>query len=249
MAGLYVHIPFCASRCIYCGFYSTLRLDQRNRYIGALEMEMKLRKAYADDIFSSSPLKTIYLGGGTPSQLDSDCLQDLFQTIDRLYGTTFLEEVTMECNPDDLTPDYCKAISATPVNRISMGVQTFNNERLAFLHRRHRGDDIRRAIDNLRNSGIGNISIDLMFGFPAQDLTSWEDDISRALSLDVEHISAYSLTYEEGTRLYEMLRKCEVDETGEDDSRTMYEMLVEKLEDAGYNHYEISNFSKLSGNP
>ena len=149
----------------------------------------------------------------------------------------------MECNPDDVTPDYAALLASLPVNRVSMGVQTFSDSRLNFLHRRHNAAEARAAVANLRRAGIDNISIDLMFGFPGETLDDWQTDIDEALSLEVSHISAYSLMYEEGTRLYRMKQDGSVKETGEETSRAMYYALDDRLAAAGYEHYEISNYA------
>lgn len=239
MAGLYVHIPFCASRCIYCGFYSTTLPALITDYLSATGREMQLRKHYLDE-----PVSTIYLGGGTPSQLSPHQTEQIFCDIDRTWGLAHAEEVTMECNPDDVTEEYAAQVAALPINRISLGIQTFSDERLRFLHRRHDTRQARRAVELLRKAGFDNISIDLMFGFPGETLNEWRDDIRQALQLDVEHISAYSLMYEEGTVLFRMLETGKIDELDDEISKNMYELLVGELEQNGYEHYEISNFAK-----
>ncbi|MBQ2344427.1 MAG: radical SAM family heme chaperone HemW [Prevotella sp.] len=244
MAGLYIHIPFCKSRCIYCGFYSTTHLSLRDSYVSALchEMEMRSRNV----LFQQ--LSTIYIGGGTPSQLSISHLHDIFKCIDNHFHVDDDAEITIECNPDDVTPSFAEALIELPINRVSMGVQTFNDERLKFLRRRHSSEQVLEAIERLRKVGIGNISIDLMFGFPNETLEEWESDIEQALNLHVEHISAYSLMYEEGTPLYNIRSKQIenglVNQDEEDElSVKMYELLMEKLEKAGFEHYEISNFA------
>ena len=236
MSGLYIHIPFCESRCIYCGFYSTTLLNKRQRYVDALCREMSLRPHPA--------LSTIYIGGGTPSQLTPLQLGQIFTGISKHYPPLPAGiEVTMECNPDDITKEYAEVLSSLPINRVSMGVQTFSDKRLRFLRRRHTSSQAVQAVDILRKAGIQNISIDLMFGFPGETVSEWESDIESALSLNVEHISAYSLMYEEGTPLHEMLRRGEVCEIDEELYIIMYKTLVDHLESSGYRHYEISNFA------
>ena len=149
----------------------------------------------------------------------------------------------MECNPDDITDEYASLIASLGINRVSMGAQTFSDERLAFLHRRHRSGDVRKAVETLRRNGIENISIDLMFGFPDESLNDWQSDIDEALSLEVQHISAYSLMYEEGTPLFRLLNEKKIKEINEETSLKMYEMLIESLTSNGFEHYEISNFA------
>lgn len=248
MAGLYVHIPFCSTRCSYCGFYSTTKLDLQDRYVDSLCREIALRKEYlssysTDSKAANTIIRTIYIGGGTPSQLSRYSLEKLFHAIDT-YLECSPEEVTMEVNPDDVTNDLAETISALHINRVSMGAQTFDDNRLKFLNRRHKSFQVERAIDILHEHGVGNISIDLMFGFPGQTCDSWKEDVRRAISLDIQHISAYSLMYEEGTRLYRMLKENMIKEIDEEVSLNMYNELINILCDAGYEHYEISNFAK-----
>ena len=222
MAGIYLHIPFCKSRCIYCGFYSTTALPRRQDYTDALCAEMQLRRHYLRERVHS-----IYIGGGTPSMLEHRQLRQLFTALAENFGPLDdVGEVTMECNPDDVTPSLAALLSTLPVNRVSMGAQTFSDRRLAFLCRRHRAADVGQALRRLRQAGIHNISIDLMYGFPGETLHDWHTDIDAALALEPEHISAYALQYEL--------------------SRQMYYDLCQRLEDAGYEHYEISNFARPS---
>ena len=266
MAGIYIHIPFCRSRCIYCGFYSTTALDLRQRYVDALCREMEIRGASrmipnnSLDQGSVPPISTIYLGGGTPSQLSFEQLRQLFIYINKVYTLTSTKEITIEVNPDDVTAEYASQLSQFPINRVSMGIQTFNDERLRFLHRRHTARQAIEAVSILRSAGIRNLSIDLMYGFPGETLADWQSDIDSALALNVEHISAYCLMVEEGTPLHRMLQQhngdcplCEqrselqgdcpqcVDEETE---RQMYYSLIDRLTAAGYEHYEISNFAR-----
>ena len=233
MAGIYVHIPFCKSRCVYCDFYSTTSLSRRQRYVDALCRELELRSTYINE-----RVRTVYLGGGTPSQLSAQQLVQLFNAL----GTA--EEVTIEVNPDDVTLEFADLLSRLPVNRVSMGAQTFNDERLCFLRRRHNALQVPQAVSRLRQVGIQNISVDLMYGFPGETMGEWLCDIDAVLALNVEHLSAYSLQYEEGTPLYKMLEKGEVSEIDEELSRQMYYALKDRLEAAGYEHYEISNFAR-----
>ena len=249
MTGLYLHIPFCKSRCIYCGFYSTTLSGLRQAYVNAVGKEMQMRS-------TEDRIATIYLGGGTPSQLSTKQLQQMFDNIYNIYNVDEDAEVTMECNPDDVTEDFCKDLKDLPVNRVSMGAQTFNDDRLRFLHRRHTAEEVGMAVGRLRGIGINNISIDLMFGFPDETITDWQSDIDAAIALGVEHISAYSLMYEEGTMLYEQIQNPphssqkegtpSIHPISDELERQMYEMLIDCLEAAGYEHYEISNFAKPS---
>lgn len=239
MTGIYIHIPFCASRCVYCGFYSTTLPALRDAYVDALCQELTLR---AEELPADEAITTIYLGGGTPSQLTTDQLDRLFSYIYKVYRSQPVE-VTMECNPDDVTPAFADWIAQSPIDRISMGAQTFSDDRLRLLRRRHTAAEVRRATTLLRQAGIRNISIDLMFGFPGETLADWEQDIDEALRLGVEHISAYSLMYEEGTTLHRWLSEGRIQEIDDDLSLRMYDCLVDRLTAAGYRHYEISNFA------
>ncbi len=244
MSGLYVHIPFCKSRCIYCGFYSTVGLDLRQQYVEALCKEMEMEREKGEG--KNEKLKTIYLGGGTPSQLTTEQLRQLFYNIYKVYGRD-AEEITIEMNPDDVTETYAEALPELGINRVSMGAQTFDNARLKFLHRRHQAEQVEQAVERLRKAGIQNISIDLMYGFPDETLEDWKQDIKKALTLNVEHISAYCLMIEEGTVLYERVKSEKVkvkNDKDEELERQMYEMLIDKLTGAGYEHYEISNFAR-----
>ena len=252
MTGLYIHIPFCKSRCIYCGFYSTTHLDLRQRYVEAVCREMELRNEIRKT--ESEKLGTIYLGGGTPSQLTTEQLRQLFHHIYKVYGKE-AEEVTIEMNPDDVTVAYAEALQEIGINRVSMGAQTFDDERLRFLHRRHTAAQVPQAVKTLREAGIQNISVDLMYGFPHETLGDWQRDIDAALALNVEHLSAYCLMIEEGTVLWKLINDHshgvphfdpQVEELtiNEELERKMYEMLIDQLTAAGYEHYEISNFAK-----
>lgn len=236
-AGLYVHIPFCASRCVYCGFYSTTSLSLRQRYVDALCREMRM-------LTFKPKISTIYFGGGTPSQLTHEELNRLFTYIYNVYDVAPDAEVTMECNPDDI---HAGMFNGLPVNRVSMGAQTFSDARLRFLRRRHTAKEVDRAVDTLRHDVIGNISIDLMFGFPDETLDDWKRDVAHVISLRPEHVSAYGLMFEEGTPLYRMLEEGKVKEIDEELSLRMYSELVDTLGAAGYEHYEISNFARFDG--
>ena len=243
MAGIYIHIPFCKSRCIYCGFYSTTSLELRQRYVEAICREMEIRNERSEII------DTVYLGGGTPSQLTIEQLRQLFIYINKVYPLTpnispLTPEITIEVNPVDVTIEFAVALKQLPINRVSMGIQTFNDQRLQFLHRRHTAQQAITAIDTLRQAGFQNISIDLMYGFPGETLSDWEADIDAALALKVEHLSAYCLMIEEGTPLRQWITNNGQWIMDEELERTMYEMLIDKLTAAGYEHYEISNFAR-----
>lgn len=242
MAGIYIHIPFCSSRCVYCNFYSTTALALRQRYVDAVVKELEeVRRSKKELEVNSPPISTVYLGGGTPSQLTIAQLRQMFDAIYKYNKVDADAEVTIEVNPDDVTPKFVEGLHLLPVNRISMGAQTFDDERLRWLHRRHTSQQVAQAVARLRAAGIRNVSIDLMYGFPGETLQQWLADVDCALALDVEHISAYCLTIEPGTPLHRM----NIQPPGEELQRQMYYALIDRLEAAGYEHYEISNFAKI----
>lgn len=239
MAGIYVHIPFCKSRCIYCGFFSTTALDRLHAYVDAVVEELHARR----DFLRGEPIETIYFGGGTPSLLPVEEMERILSAILYIYNVRDGAEITLEGNPDDISPALLTEWRRIGFNRLSMGVQTFSDVRLQFLHRRHTAEQAVRAIQDARQAGFENLSVDLMFGFPGQTLTEWTRDVERALSLRVPHLSAYSLMYEEGTCLNRMLERGDVVELDEEVALDMYESLIDMLEGAGYRHYELSNFA------
>lgn len=240
MAGIYLHIPFCKKRCIYCDFFSTTRGEQKTAYIRALCHELTNRKDY----LKGEPIETIYLGGGTPSQLAKEDFEAIFSHIYKVYKVTPNAEITLEANPDDLTSEYISMLRTFPFNRISMGIQTFQETTLKQLQRRHTADQAIRAFQGCRTAGFQNISIDLMYGLPGETLTSWKKDLKQALSLHPEHISAYHLIYEEGTPLWKLREQHKVEEADEDLSVSLFGTLIDELTTAGYEHYEISNFCR-----
>ena len=238
MAGIYIHIPFCKTRCVYCDFYSTTRGDLKQRYIDALCEELTMRRDY----LQGETVRTVYFGGGTPSQLEEEDFRHVFDTLSDIYGLDACEEITLEANPDDLTEDYMAMLRRLPFNRISMGIQTFDDATLRLLNRRHDARQAIEAVGRCRRHGFRNISIDLIYGLPGETDERWERDLRQAVALDVEHISAYHLTYEEGTPLHQMLQAHRVNEVDEDSSVRFFTTLMDSLSAAGYEHYEISNF-------
>ena len=239
MAGIYIHIPFCKQRCNYCAFYSTTLYNIREKYVDALCKEIVMRKEYA----ACAAIETIYFGGGTPSTLTMEQLQRICDTIYATYPVSDTAEVTIECNPDDLTPDFLSQLKELPFNRISMGVQSFNDTQLKRLGRRHNADKARQAVGNARKAGYENISIDLIFALPGSTTAEWEHDLDSAIALRPDHLSAYNLTYEEGTPLHLALERGDFAELSEEENVGQFQMLITKLKEAGYRHYEISNFA------
>ena len=238
MAGIYIHIPFCKRRCIYCDFFSTTQSEKKADYVHALVRELEMRKDYV----GNEEIETIYLGGGTPSQLSQEELEEIFTYIYKVYKVTLDAEITLEANPDDLIPEYVSMLRNLPINRISMGIQTFQEETLKLLHRRHTAQQAIEAFKRCREAGFKNISIDLMYGLPGETLETWKQDLQQAIDLHPEHISAYHLIYEEDTALWKLREEHQVEEADEDLSLTLFCTLIDELTRAGYQHYEISNF-------
>ncbi|MBO7291852.1 MAG: radical SAM family heme chaperone HemW, partial [Bacteroidaceae bacterium] len=239
MAGLYIHIPFCRTRCIYCDFHSGTDMSVQERYIEAVCRELVLRTKE----LNGEPIHTIYIGGGTPSQLNVELLQRLFSHIAQYATLSQCSEITIECNPDDLTDSYIAGLRTLPINRISMGIQSFDDNDLHFLRRRHTAQAAIDAIKRCQAAGYSNISIDLIYGLPGQSLAMWHKNIDRATSLGIQHISAYALIYEEGTALMALKEQGKVKECDEELSLDMYRSLIDRLADTGYHQYEISNFA------
>ena len=240
MAGIYLHIPFCKRRGIYCDFFSTTENDKKSTYVQALSKELELRKDYLD----GEIIDTIYFGGGTPSQLEEKDFIQLFETIYKIYTINPKAEITIEANPDDLTPQYIAMLRTLPFNRLSMGIQTFKEDTLRLLHRRHTAAQAQQAYQHCREAGFQNISIDLMYGLPGETLEDWQKDLQTALQMRPEHISAYHLIYEEGTPLWNLKEAHQVEETDEDLSVSLFKELIHTLKSNGYEHYEISNFCR-----
>ncbi|MDE6317675.1 MAG: radical SAM family heme chaperone HemW [Muribaculaceae bacterium] len=238
MAGLYVHIPFCHSKCSYCDFYSGLRPAASAVYIDAVIAELHLRRAVITDDFS-----TIYIGGGTPSILAVTEMQRLVKAIAANTDMARVEEFTIEVNPEDVTDELLSAYRAMGVNRISMGVQSFDNKLLTAINRRHTATEVLAAIGRLRD-GRWNYSIDLMFGLPGQTMEMWQADVDRAMKMRPPHISAYLLSYEPGTRLYAMLKAGKVTEAPEELADAMQQYFTRAAAGNGYIHYEISNYAQ-----
>lgn len=241
MVGLYIHIPFCKSRCIYCDFYSTSSTKKIDEYVKILCQEITLKR----DLLGKTPfISSIYFGGGTPSLLSPQHIETILCSIKRSYYTDLKGiEITLEANPDDITWNYVQALSDMGINRISLGVQSFNQKLLDLLGRRHNTEQVIKALETIRNVGIENISLDLIYGLPNDTFESWEKSLNQTISLIPSHISAYALTYEEGTRLSYLTKKGILSIKSEEEIEREYQLLTQKLYSAGYSHYEISNFA------
>ncbi len=236
--GLYIHIPFCSQKCIYCDFYSiSAKIIEWQSFSNALINEFRVRKSEIDENIS-----TIYIGGGTPSLLPIDILIELISNLKSEAGELWQpQEFTIEVNPDDVNTNLIENYLDIGVDRISMGIQSFNDIELTTIRRRHNSKQIYHAYKCL--SAIKNKSIDLIYGLPNQTLNSWKQSIEKAIDLHPQHISAYSLMYEEGTPIYLMRQQGKIIETDDELSSEMFQLLADKLKSAGYLQYEISNFA------
>lgn len=240
MAGIYIHVPFCKTRCIYCDFYTRTDISPKYNYVTALCNEVLFRKGY----IKGEGIKTIYFGGGTPSQLAFDDFRRIFDTLFVNFEIQADAEITIEANPDDLTPQYVEILRKLPFNRLSMGIQSFDDEELKFLKRRHSAAKAIDAVGLCKSFGYDNISIDLMYGLPNQTMEIWKDNLNAAIALDIQHISSYHLIYEQGTRLYRLFKSGEVKPVNEDLSVDMFSTMIDELSFAGFEQYEISNFAR-----
>lgn len=239
MAGIYIHIPFCKIRCTYCDFYTGTNESQMDAFVDAVCDEARLRK---DEI--REPVKSIYFGGGTPSRLRQKHFEQLFDALRFHFTIDPAAEITVEANPDDLSEEYVEMLSRLPVNRLSMGIQSFDDRELKFLSRRHSAQQAIDAVKRCQHHGFGNISIDLMYGLPQQTTGIWQHNLTQAIALDVPHISSYHLIYEEKTRMHRLLQAGRITPVEEEISTAMFAMLIDRLTSHGYIHYEISAFGK-----
>ena len=242
MPGIYIHVPFCESRCAYCDFYSTTLMRHRSAYVDMVCRELQLRLPE----LQGAPIETIYLGGGTPSTLTIEELSSILTSIQNFQFSILnsqFTEATLEANPDDLTEEYVQGLRTLPFNRVSIGIQSFHDRTLRLVGRRHTAQEAIEAVHRCQRMRLTNISIDLMYGLPGETLDDWAYSLDQAIALGVPHISAYHLTYEEGTRLWRMKEQGIVSPIDEEQSIRAFELLREKLLAAGYEHYEISNFA------
>ncbi len=240
MSGIYIHIPFCRQRCFYCDFYKTLNTSLISKYISALKREIRQRKNYLEN----EPVETIYFGGGTPSVLNEGELNEILNFLQTEFNVLPGAEITFEANPDDLMPDYLKQIYRAGINRLSIGIQSFQDEYLKKMNRRHTAIQAIDAVENAVKTGIQNISVDLIYGLPQLTDSDWKASLEQVFQLPVNHLSAYHLTYHEGTDFYNRLKKGTLKELKEEESISQFEILVKATEKQGFEQYEISNFAK-----
>jgi oxygen-independent coproporphyrinogen-3 oxidase len=240
MSGIYIHIPFCKKRCTYCDFYTEVAPEFVPALIDAIVKELHIRRDY----LPQRSIQTIYFGGGTPSILNADDFQKIFDAVFAFYQVDDDAEITFEANPDDLTPDFFNSISSLPFNRISIGIQSFDDRDLKRINRRHTADEAVRAVKNAQQAGFTNVSIDLIYGLPFQTIALCEKQLDKALELGVQHISDYGLTYEEGTALLRQREKGELKTVDDETMNEMYKLLVRRMQQSGFEAYEISNFAQ-----
>lgn len=239
MPGLYLHTPFCKSKCVYCGFYSTVNQKDIERYLDALKKEIVLRK----DEAKNEPVRTVYFGGGTPSILQISQLQQIINSINLNFSIEEHAEMTIEANPEQLTAEYCRDLKQLGFNRISIGIQSFHDEILQFLGRKHTAKDAMHAVENAHNSGFDNISIDLIYGVNERDNNLWQKEFDIAFRLPIKHFSAYALTVEENSLLYRRIHQHKTVEPDEDLASVQYNALSKALTNSPFEQYEVSNFA------
>jgi oxygen-independent coproporphyrinogen III oxidase len=240
MSGIYIHIPFCRQKCYYCDFYKTVNTSLNKLFLEALKKEILQQKDYLEN----KPIETIYFGGGTPSVLKGIELSEILEFIHNEFRVTADVEITFEANPDDLTNTYLKSIYNAGINRLSIGIQSIQNEHLKNMNRRHNAGQAIESVENAVKIGINNISVDLIYGLPNLTNKDWSASLNQVFQLPVNHLSAYHLTYHEGTTFYTWLKKGTLKELKELDSISQFNLLVEASKKYGFEQYEISNFAK-----
>ena len=240
MAGIYIHIPFCKKACTYCNFHFSTTLRGKDELLQAIVKEMSLQKEYLQD----EKIRTVYFGGGTPSLLSADELKRIFDALEATFDLSEIEECTLEANPDDINHHYLKDLRSTPVNRFSLGVQSFHEADLRYMHRAHTAQQSEYAIKAAQDAGFTNLSIDLIYGTPGLSNDLWQENIARLEALEIPHFSAYALTVEEGTALHHAIEKKKMTPVDAEQSAEQFQMLMKAAPGNGFEHYEISNFAK-----
>jgi len=239
MAGIYIHIPYCRQACSYCDFYFSTQLSSKDSFVQALLMEIPLRKGE-----TSQAMETIYFGGGTPSLLSIQNIEAILNTIRQYYNVDPQAETTLEANPDNLTPEYLNGLIQSGVNRLSIGLQSFNEQELHELKRTHSAQQNTEVVKRAQAAGFNNISVDLIYGTPWISLQQWEQHLQTVIDLQVQHISCYQLTIEEKTELHHRIKKGQVPVPDDAYTEQQFLLLIDVLKKAGFVHYEISNFGK-----
>ncbi|MFW5851980.1 MAG: radical SAM family heme chaperone HemW [Bacteroidota bacterium] len=240
MAGLYIHIPYCTKLCYYCDFHFSLNLKTKGAYVSALCTEILLKR----ELFSGVVINTIYFGGGTPSVLTAGEIRTILSAIYENYTIAELPEITLECNPDDMSQEYCNELRACGINRLSIGIQSFDDAELRVLNRRHSGREGISAIHRAQESGFENITIDLMYGIPDQSMDSWKKNVEIVANLPVQHLSAYALMLEEKTALHTLVQRGKIHLPDDSHTVAQFEYLMMQAPQLGFEQYEISNFAR-----
>lgn len=238
-AGIYLHIPFCRQACVYCNFHFSTSLKHKDDLLAAMKQEIALRSDYLNGV----PVETIYFGGGTPSLLTADEINELFDTICRYHPVAQLKEVTLEANPDDLDNKYIRSLRSTPVDRFSIGVQSFRDEDLRYMKRAHNAIQADYAIKAAQDAGFTNLSIDLIYGTPGLSDNAWKANLQQVYDLRIPHFSAYALTVEERTALHHNIHTKKTAPVDPEQAAAQFEILMEQVAAMGYDHYEISNLA------
>jgi oxygen-independent coproporphyrinogen-3 oxidase len=245
MVGIYLHIPFCQKKCFYCDFYSITGSSMQDDYVKAIIQEIRLT---ALDFKDGIPkVDTVFFGGGTPSLLKDEMLENISNELKTHFEIQANTEWTIECNPGTLTLDKLKKYKEIGFNRLSIGVQSFNDKELKFLRRIHNAQTAKDTLENAHKAGFDNISLDLMFSIPGQTVASLEQSLSTAFSYSPKNISAYSLIYEPGTKLFDALKIGKVKQLDDDEDAAQYDYIIDRLTNAGYEQYEVSNFALPGG--
>jgi len=240
MAGIYLHIPFCKQACHYCDFHFSTSLKNKDAFLSSLKKEIELQSKY----LNSEKISTVYFGGGTPSLLNVPELMAIFETLNKHFDIEENAEITLEANPDDLTNEKISDLASTPVNRLSIGIQSFQDQDLKWMNRAHTSDEALRSVKYAQQKGFENISIDLMYGLPTLTEHQWRNNLQIAFALDVKHISAYCLTVESGTALGHDVKAGKTKIADEQESVKQFEIMLKAMNDSEFIQYEISNFCK-----
>ena len=240
MAGLYLHIPFCKKACYYCDFHFSTSSQHRDEMVSALRAELILQK----DFLKNEPVETIYFGGGTPSLLSADELKAIIDDIYDHYTVSSSPEITLEANPDDLNQEKVRELKTTLINRFSIGIQSFYIEDLIWMNRAHNSREAESAVKRVQDAGFENITVDLIYGYPLLSNEKWDSNIRKVIDFGVPHVSAYSMTVEPDTALASFINKGKQPAMNEAQSADQFVILMESMNEAGFDHYEISNFAK-----
>lgn len=236
--GVYVHIPFCIKKCGYCDFYSVYNVGSKAKVLEAILYDIELRK----EILRGHKPSTVYFGGGTPSVYSPNDIQKIIDKVKKVFEVDCFDEITIEINPEDVTLEYIEELCRSDVSRVSLGVQSFNDETLKFMKRRHTSEKAVWAVKELQKNGFDNISIDLIYGVPGVSFEGWNSDLNRALTLNIQHISAYHLTIEQGTAFGRLEANGKIKAVEESVSERVYNDMIDTLK-SDFIHYEISNFA------